>query len=109
MLSSSIEGVIFWDNVRFVVGEIDFGIGSCYEIVIGFLSFWYSESISLFYIDLKVDLFSIFIIIILLLYSFFKSSSASRKSLFIISGIFSNFITFLIFILRKALSFKSDG
>ena len=109
MLSRSIKGVISWDSIRFVVGEVDFGIGSCYGVVIGFLFFWYGESISLFYIDLEVDLFSIFIIIILLLYSLFKSFSAPRESLFIISNIFNNFIIFLIFILRRALSSKSDG
>ena len=38
MLSKSIEGVISRDSIRFVVGEIDFGVGSYYKIIIGFLS-----------------------------------------------------------------------
>ena len=38
MLSRSIKGVISRDSVGFVVGEIDFGIGSYYGVVIGSLS-----------------------------------------------------------------------
>ena len=46
--------------------------------------------------------------IVLLLYSLFKSFCALCDSLFIISGIFSDFITFLISASRRALSFKSE-
>ena len=38
IFSRSIEGVISRDNVRFVVGEIDFSVGSYYGVIIGFLS-----------------------------------------------------------------------
>ena len=34
MLLKSIKGVISRDNVRFVVGEIDFGIRSYYRVII---------------------------------------------------------------------------
>ena len=38
ILSKSIEGVISRDNIRFVVGEVDFNIKSYYEVIIGSLS-----------------------------------------------------------------------